>query len=273
MNHETLKQMGNDPDNVSGIYNYCDYWCERCLFTTCCMNYKMEKFEEKEEKKAKEYSDENNQTLWERLHQSLLLTLETLKRQAVQYGIELDNLREMPKVSQNEEKIHKYVKGHPLIIIGETYITLVKDWFDAAEKNTLFNKKSQELEKSSFMFPQANSIITEAKNISESVEIIRWYLFQIVVKLKRALNGREQDKTNGYNYNDTFPKDEDGSAKVALIGIDRSIGAWNILLQHFPNKEDDLLNILFWLDRLRKSIEKEFPKGRCFVRPGFDEET
>ena len=24
---------------ITGIYNYCDYWCERCHFTRQCRNY------------------------------------------------------------------------------------------------------------------------------------------------------------------------------------------------------------------------------------------
>lgn len=26
---------------ISGIYNYCDYWCERCAFTRRCRNFAM----------------------------------------------------------------------------------------------------------------------------------------------------------------------------------------------------------------------------------------
>lgn len=65
-------------------------------------------------------------------------------------------------------------------------------------------------------------------------------------------------------------KEADGSVKVALIGIDRSIIAWGILRDCFPEKTDDLLSILLHLDRLRRQCEKEFPNARTFVRPGFD---
>ena len=26
---------------IDGIYNYCDYWCARCAFTSRCRNYAM----------------------------------------------------------------------------------------------------------------------------------------------------------------------------------------------------------------------------------------
>ena len=30
-------------DFIPGIYNYCDSWCERCLYTSRCMNFAMGK--------------------------------------------------------------------------------------------------------------------------------------------------------------------------------------------------------------------------------------
>jgi hypothetical protein len=67
-----------------------------------------------------------------------------------------------------------------------------------------------------------------------------------------------------------FPKDSNGSTKVALIGIDRSITMWSKLLEFFSEKEDSLLKILVQLERLRRNVEKEFPDARSFERPGFD---
>ena len=67
-----------------------------------------------------------------------------------------------------------------------------------------------------------------------------------------------------------FPKDSDGSAKVALIAVDRSIAAWSKLLRTFPERETETLEILAHLVRLRREAEQEFPHARAFVRPGFD---
>ena len=67
-----------------------------------------------------------------------------------------------------------------------------------------------------------------------------------------------------------MPRDADGSAKVSLIGIDRSIGAWRALWQHFPEEEDAILPILVHLERLRRTVEAAFPDARAFFRPGFD---
>ncbi len=84
----------------------------------------------------------------------------------------------------------------------------------------------------------------------------------------RALHGKFEDR---YEMPDDIPKDSDGSAKIALIATDRSISAWGKLLKHLPKSEDEILEILVLLERLRNMTEKEFPDARKFVRPGFDE--
>lgn len=70
---------------------------------------------------------------------------------------------------------------------------------------------------------------------------------------------------------DAIQTDSNGSAKVALIGIDRSIGAWGEMRNYLPDKDDRILTILLHLDRLRRKVEQFFPEAREFVRPGFDE--
>ena len=63
-----------------------------------------------------------------------------------------------------------------------------------------------------------------------------------------------------------------GGRAVALIGIDRSIAAWTLLTEHLPEEKDSILDILVLLARVRKHTEKDFPKARAFIRPGFDTE-
>jgi hypothetical protein len=69
---------------------------------------------------------------------------------------------------------------------------------------------------------------------------------------------------------DEFPKDSDGSAKVALIALDRSIAAWGEIRNLFPHRNNDILDILVHLEQLRRNAEKAFPEARAFIRPGFD---
>ncbi len=68
-----------------------------------------------------------------------------------------------------------------------------------------------------------------------------------------------------------LPRDSDGSAKIALIAIDRSLAAWARLREHFAAEHGDtILALLVQLERLRRAAETKFPDAREFRRPGFD---
>jgi len=89
------------------------------------------------------------------------------------------------------------------------------------------------------------------------------------VKLDRAIESRAEDEIDP-EPRETM-RDADGSAKIALIGIDRSLAAWAALRKHFPEQEDAFLDFQLRLARIRRQAEKLFPNARAFVRPGFDE--
>ncbi len=67
--------------------------------------------------------------------------------------------------------------------------------------------------------------------------------------------------------------DANGSAKVALIAIDRSISAWRVVQISLPEKAGSIQPMLLELERLRRAAELRFPQARDFIRPGLDEST
>jgi hypothetical protein len=107
----------------------------------------------------------------------------------------------------------------------------------------------------------------EISDFGEAVEVVRWYQHLIYVKLMRAIRGELDERLEIL---DEFPKDSDGSAKVALIGLDRSIAGWGEIRNLFPHRDNDILDILVHLEQLRRKAEKAFPEARAFIRPGFD---
>ena len=70
---------------------------------------------------------------------------------------------------------------------------------------------------------------------------------------------------------DHVQEDGNGSAKIALIAIDRSMAAWHAMEMCLPGKSDSIAPIVADLERLRWLLEEEFPDARGFMRPGFDE--
>ncbi len=111
--------------------------------------------------------------------------------------------------------------------------------------------------------------IAPAGFMNDSIEVISWYKPQIYVKLMRALSN--DDDLFDLKQDDDYQSDADGSAKVALLGMDRSIAAWGQLQSQLHEKSDEIIDILVFLEILRRYTEKHFPKARDFIRPGFDD--
>jgi hypothetical protein len=262
MNKKKLLQMAENPNNIPGIYNYCDRWCERCQFTSRCLNFQMgEKMSE-----GKEINDINNKEFWEHMESIFAITHEMLDDMAKEQGIDLSKIEWTEEDKKKDRDRKKAVRIHQCAVASKKYYEVVDKWFK--EHEFLFKEKEDELNEQLMMeLPSANPE-HEAVTIKDAVEVITFYLIFINAKLMRALHGKFEDR---YEIPDEFPKDSDGSAKIALIAIDRSISAWGKLLKHLPKSEDEILDILVLLERLRNMTEKEFNDARKFVRPGFDE--
>jgi hypothetical protein len=88
----------------------------------------------------------------------------------------------------------------------------------------------------------------------------------IASKTHRAMSGLNED--DGCR---DFPPDFEGSARVVLDGIERSISAWKDLALHGKVAPATATIFITDLDWLMREIDALIPKARAFVRPGFDE--
>jgi hypothetical protein len=261
MDKEDLKKFADDPKYIPGIYNYCDRWCERCSFTSCCMNFAIadEQFADKETR------DITNKLFWEKLSETFQMTLDLLKEAAEEGGIDLDSIDiegdEQFEINDDEKAV-----AHLISHMSNVYANIVDDWFNS-NQYYLENKEHEQNINSALKLIKPKPT-EESVPLGDTLEVIRWYQYQIHVKLLRAIKGKKMEDSMTFN---DFPRDSDGSAKVALIGIDRSISAWGEMIKHFEDQEDKIMNIIAHLSSLRERTEIEFPEARAFVRPGFDE--
>lgn len=252
MNKEELLSLAKDPKFIPGIYNYCDRWCERCPFTSRCLNCTLvgEQFGDLES------VDISNEQFWQKFSEVLRLTMDMIKDTADKMGIDIDAI----KVDEN---IKKYPPVPDLIAhLSKKYASLVTSWFEANQYLYMEEKINRDL---NVVFQQNDIEETEVK-ISDAVEIIQWYQYFIHVKLHRASDNEDEEAEY-----DGYPKDSDGSAKVALIGIDRSIASWKILLSHLVDHKTETIRIIKILENLCIRVEKHFPDARKLIRPGLDE--
>ena len=260
MDKERINKLVKNPRFIAGIFNYCDRWCERCAFTSRCMNYALTK---------DEFTDPNpyeinNKAFWNKLGKILSTTLEMVKEKAQEMGIDIDAI-DFEEAAKVNERIDEKAKEQPYSLAAMEYIQTVNNWFKMNEKS--IKTKSEELVSLTQAHIPFTSPYKDAININDCFEVISWYKNQIYVKLCRAASSKMCSISQNL---ENFQEDADGSAKVSIIGIERSIAAWATLLQYMPDIEQSILDLLIILKRLLFLVEASFPNARAFIRPGFD---
>jgi hypothetical protein len=257
MDMNKIADISKAKQHISGSYNYCDRWCERCPQTSRCLTYSIaeEKFADPESR------DLCNEAFWKKISGILQDTIKMIAEQAAELGIDLDTLN----VNDAEEQsVRAAAEGHDLSREAREYIDMVDDWFDMTAP--LFGEKGESEIENRLSAKEIGDMINN--DLEEALTVVRWYQHQIFVKLMRALSGMIEEPSDPSDNLEEFAKDSDGSAKVSLIGIDRSLASWKIINDRLPG--DDIRHIMKHLLRLRNRVEKVFPDARGFIRPGFD---
>jgi hypothetical protein len=220
---------------IVGIYNYCDAWCDRCPFTSHCRVFA-------DTRQMEASLDPNLQSaamLPDDPHDappppSWLRELLNEGDGAVHTPSIEDTYRpQRIRVVQERDEIDRR---------AEDYSRRVRSW-----------SADQQFD----MSPDGN----------DPRAVICWFHMMIHVKAMRALQGLAEDgRSDGGR-----PADHDGSAKVALIGIDRSHTAWLDLVSVGFASASEAAPFMEDLSWLRAALERTFPKARSFVRTAFDE--
>jgi len=197
-------------------------------------------------------------------------TKELLYKAAAERAIDLDTV-----MSEEEKKAHhkkdadldKKVRQQPLVQLCKQYEGIVLPFFESSLPKELVDKNRELINHLHMGLQTEDNVVHTMANCGDCEEIIQWYVFFIDIKLQRALQGLEDETVN----DDDYPKDSDGSVKVALVAIERSIAAWLLLYQLLPVCEDSALKALALLSRIKNGALEIFPAAMQFKRPGFDE--
>ncbi|MFO7826385.1 MAG: hypothetical protein R6V72_20785 [Cyclobacterium sp.] len=243
---------------IEGVHNYCDRWCERCIFTDRCRVFAMEK-----EDRPVAANDPKWETSLEPLSKSLEEARKLLEYMAMEKGIDLTQTDPEFEKNRNEQKTR--VGDHPLMKKSMDYMEQSGEWLEKGQVK-IYTEKIFEGVNLGIKSMQEGE--REILALRENLEVIRWYQPFIVAKCRRALMGKED------GYENQFPEEErgyNGSAKIARIAIERSMRAWAGLLGFFEEEESALFRILASLQQSQVYLEKEFPHMDLFIRPGFDE--
>ena len=231
-------------DRIDFISAYCDRWCERCAFTSRCSAYAVDV--------AMAMCDGD-------FAAALELAVgapppkdraEAARREAVHEL--LSNYQpsklELDEIGRDEEARGERLDESPITTGAKRFSTLAWGWLQS-------NRNAGDL--------------TSNQPLTEAIAVAGWDAHLIGAKLHRALHGRDEyEHGNGFD-DGPVQNDWNGSAKVALISIRRSVDAWAAIAT--ATDDADAAAVGEELRRLETEVERTFPDAWKFIRPGFDQ--
>jgi hypothetical protein len=247
---------------IPSIFNYCDRWCERCPFTARCAVYAANAAMSGDD------LDPSSPEFWQHLNhnfkdalaklEEILSKLDAFEQEPPAPPVKPSKPPENRLTRAQLELIRGYVSS-----MSEDYGHLVEDFFES--NRPYFDEVAEASEERTGMGEPID--LEQYHLLKNAVETIRAYQFLIYAKIDRAFDGILDDE-DGFE----VQSDANGSAKVAMIAILRSIDAWRSFGGHFKAKQIEIEKLLKRLVELKLIVVDTFPERERFHRPGFDDE-
>lgn len=230
-------------DRIDFISAYCDRWCERCAFTSRCSAYAVDvatamcdgDFEAALELAVGAPPESHAEARRREEVLADLVNHEPTEQEMVQYA-------------RAEEARDERVDESPVTTSASKVALLSLHWLETNREQVLANAEEP---------------------VKEAVEVAGWDAWFIHAKLDRALRGRDEYLQGEDFDDDPVQNDWNGSAKVALISIERSSVAWSLIAERTADPAAAL--VAEELTSLRTLAEHAFPDAWKFIRPGFDQ--
>ncbi len=203
-----------------------------------------------EQEDTDEERDINNEAFWRKLAGIFAQAKTMIREKAEEFGIDVDavsdeefaEIKRRRKENLNQENLPK---------LGEKYDRESRKILEEKDERLIFSALDEETR-------------------NEMLSIIYWYQYFIGAKIHRGLSGIfDFDGNLDAEELEDAQSDANGSIKIALIAVERSLMAWTVLLTNENARTiEPLLNLL---ETIKQKAEEKFPNAREFIRPGFDE--
>lgn len=231
-------------DRIDFISAYCDRWCERCPFTSRCSTF----------------AASAAIAMCGDLREGLELAIGAPHPVGPELPSDAPHERvvDIPNIEMTAEESAEYHrrKDERDVRIRESSIMKVA-WAVTMLSYRWFSVRDEQV------FAGADIVLKEA------IEVARYDASFVTAKLHRALDGRDRHGQDDEGDDHPVQNDWNGSAKVALISLERSAAAWGVIAQAMGDESAGAL-----AERLRDlqcQVERAFPNAQLFVRPGFDQ--
>lgn len=259
--------MGDDVDFLSGVFNYCDRWCERCLFIERCRVGVAEIAFRKEFPRVSEGEDE---AVMRCVTKSFEEAFRMIAEEAERLGISLDDLESEGEEAMKGKVTFEDMDEHPLVVMATEYLKEAMEKLQRVFSEERLAGKIGEWERDfSLGLKDEDAVRRESDLLRDAREVARWYLMQIGVKLRRCLVAVETVRNGDEMEADLAVDDRDVSGRLALKGLERSMGAWKVIGDLLLDS-DGVEDFVILLGRIRQGLIREVPSVVEYRLPYFE---
>ena len=227
-------ELAGDPNLVPGIYNGCDQWCHYCPATERCLAFKCR-------------PDSGGGPIYESIEEKMLESMRYLKDCHEAEGLQPPE--DLVRLLNGERPAGaQYLPiDDPLERMGKHYAVMATAFLATLDE----------------AIPP--SPLPKREHGPTPFDVFLFYHVLIAIKIYRAISSSLEAARSGSTQ---ARWDADVSAKVALLGIDRSDDALQVMA--LDDGDVRIPHMRRHLSRLRREVEGRFPAARGVVRPGLD---
>lgn len=256
-------------ENISGIYNYCDRWCEKCAYTHRCLLFKQEAEREIEYILKDEGTEEEN--YFSKFSADELEDIEQLFAD----DLEENDFSMEEELDFGGEEDEEFDELEPDDFLDEEYLDEEKDDSEFHPLVQLSDELFSEFESYERLikriFPTEVKKYDTLVPLIKNLQVLSWYAPQIVVKIRMCYWAKKQIEKAGNNGSQEHEEETlNVSARLAYLGIEKCITALKELLSYHEEIQEDTNLFLSTFNVIRKMFLEEFPNGQTYKRPYFD---
>jgi hypothetical protein len=231
---------------IDFISAYCDSWCERCAFTQRCSHFAVQSalgMCDGDVERAMELAIGPPRVPGKAPPKKLL------ERMAEVLGDQEPSAQELERVGREIAERRDRIRRVRVAEASMDYAVAARRWF--GEHKGIEDHPDPA--------------------VREAIETIGRDAYLIHIKIMRALDGRDENPDGMWFEKSAVQSDWNGSAKVALLSIQRSEPAWRAVATAIRDEAGSVL--AGCLAALHEEMNREFPRAMEFRRPGFDDRS
>lgn len=226
---------------ISSLHDYCDRWCDRCPLKQKCAYIQ-----------GKLNMSENEESI------------KMLAWESKQYGLEMDERAKEIMAPQQIADVEEGLEADEVVLAATEFKNVMQPLLEDFPYWT--HMAMDHARETASGMRKATEVLQEVRLIDRCRDTLCWDFIFIGAKVRRAVAGKLLNQKDS-----NIQSDSNGSAKVAMISIKRSLEALKTIFSIKPD-EDRFLIPLSILSKIDNLMKQKFPAAGLFVRPGFDTE-